>query len=60
MVIKSERKRKNEKTTKCEYCGKIGGNRMIHEKCAIEYLKKQGYSIYKFVSPLQIIEEALN
>lgn len=50
----------NKKTqNRCEFCSKLGTNNdFIHKKCAIPYLKSQGYDIIKFKSPVEYLEEA--
>lgn len=58
MVTKIKGQIKESKTQdRCQYCGKIGGRTdMIHKKCALEYIKKLGFSVYKFKSPIEILE----
>lgn len=58
--MKKKRKMKNNKIKNvCQFCCKMGDNKdLIHKKCAIPYLKSQGYDIIKFKSPVEYLEEA--
>lgn len=61
MATKCKKKMIKSKTQMtCEYCGfKARSQDLIHKKCALSYVKQVlGYEVYKFKSPITILEEA--